>query len=421
MESEVPSVREIELEARFRRVQTGTLEAVQQNGELLQVLAQFSLKTIANVLQKLAELNEELSVSDSTVSDLETGLEQVRNESQRLTGLMEQSLLMTLNLETFAESADVKSLEREMWGLERECRLFSSSPSRNRTRLPPPARLPTSELRDEILTAKEQVAELKRQIEQFTQSPMISPTFSHHSHSRQSTAEHHHHHYYYGVSEFQQPLPPAISSGPTKIQETPIHTKFFRELPTPPSTASTTSSLSLRHERFNSALTWAQIEPEPDMNDLPQDRRRRMSHESITVSSGSTLLQPVTPKIKRSASHESILDPTLSPSFRHISSPHQSPRSSPLSSSATSSPTYLSASAYLRQNNTSSLLLLSSARGKQSRGLSSRKSFWNLWDKTNNIPRSGRGRFASGPPGLGSRVVVCTEVDVGMLQDALEG
>ena len=327
---------------------------------------------------------------------------------------------MTLNLESSAEYADVKSFEREMWGLERECRLFSSSPSRKRTRPPPPARLPTSDLRDEILTTKEQLAELTRKIEHITHSPMISPTFSHQGHSRQSTAEHHHHHYYYGVSEFQHQLPPVIPVGPTKLQDTPIHTKFFRELPTPPSTASTTSSLSLRHERFNSGLNWAQIEPEPDINDLPQDLRRRMSHESIALSPDCTLLQPVTPTIRRSSSHESILDPTLSPSLRRLSSPNQSPRSSPLSSSATSSPTYISASAYLRQNNTSSLLLLSSTRGKQSRGLSSRKSFWNLWDKT-NTPRSGRGRFASGPPGLGSRVVVCTEVDVGMLQDALEG
>ena len=333
---------------------------------------------------------------------------------------MEQSLLMSLNLETCSESADVKSLEREMWGLERECRLFSSSPSRNRSRPPPPARLPTADLRDEILTTKEQLAELKRQIEHITQSPMISPTFSHQSHSRQSTAEHHHHHYYYGVTEFQQQLPPAIPVAPTKIQDTPVHTKFFRELPTPPSTASTTSSVSFHHERFNSALTWAQIEPETDINDLPQELRRRISHESITLSSDSAYLQPKTPKLKRASSHESILDPTVSPSFRRLSSPHHSPRSSPLSSSTTSSPTYLSASAYLRQNNTSSLLFLSSARGKQSRGLSSRKSFWNLWDKTNS-PRSGRGRNASGPPVLGSRVVVCTEVDVGMLQDALEG
>ena len=333
---------------------------------------------------------------------------------------MEQSLLMSLNLEASSESADIKSLEREMWGLERECRLFSSSPSRSRSRPSPPARLLTSDLRHEILTTKEQLAELKRQIEHITQFPVISPTFSHQSHSRQSTAEHHHHHYYYGVAEFSsQQLPQVIPVAPTKIQDTPIHPKFFRELPTPPSTASTTSSASLRHERFNSALTWAQIEPEPDINDLPQDLRRRISHESMSLSSDPTYLQPITPKLKRSSSHESILDTTGSPSLRRLSSPRQSPHSSPLSSSATSSPTYLSASAYLRQNNTSSLLFLSSARGKQSRGLSSRKSFWNLWDKT-NTPRSDRGRNASGPPVLGSRVVVCTEVDVGMLRDALE-
>ena len=44
MDTDVRSVREIEMEARLRLVQTGTLEAVQQNGELLQVLAHSSLK-----------------------------------------------------------------------------------------------------------------------------------------------------------------------------------------------------------------------------------------------------------------------------------------------------------------------------------------------------------------------------------------
>jgi hypothetical protein len=44
MDTDVRSVREIEMEARLRLVHTGTLEAVQQNGELLQVLAHSSLK-----------------------------------------------------------------------------------------------------------------------------------------------------------------------------------------------------------------------------------------------------------------------------------------------------------------------------------------------------------------------------------------
>jgi hypothetical protein len=38
MDVDVLTSREIEIEVRFRRVQTGALEAVQANGELLQVL-----------------------------------------------------------------------------------------------------------------------------------------------------------------------------------------------------------------------------------------------------------------------------------------------------------------------------------------------------------------------------------------------
>jgi len=49
MDSEVQSVREMEMEARLRRVQTGTLETVQQNGELLQVLPHSSSKRLANI------------------------------------------------------------------------------------------------------------------------------------------------------------------------------------------------------------------------------------------------------------------------------------------------------------------------------------------------------------------------------------
>jgi hypothetical protein len=49
MDSDVQSVREIEMEVRLRRIQTGTLETVQQNGELLEVLAHSSSKRFANV------------------------------------------------------------------------------------------------------------------------------------------------------------------------------------------------------------------------------------------------------------------------------------------------------------------------------------------------------------------------------------
>ena len=298
-----------------------------------------------------------------------------------------------------------------MWKLERECRLFSSPQSKPCI---PPTCSSTTDLREELFTAKEELAELKRQIQHIAKSPLTSPTFPHHS--RQSSAEHHHHHYYYHLPEYSRELPPTTAA-PAKIQDTPIHNKFFRELPTPPQTSSSTSSLSVRHERFNSSLSaWPQIDIESDPTDLPVDCRRKPSHDS--------LLNPTTPTIKRSASHESIFESKSTPPFRHLSSsPNQSTRSSPHSTSATSSPTYLSASAYLRQNNTSSLLLLSSARGKQFRGLKSRKSFWNLWDKSS--PRPSRGvssslRNVSSSADLG-RHIICTEVDVGMLQDALEG
>ena len=69
-------------------------------------------------------------MSDSTMSELERNLEQVRNESRRLTGLMEQSLQMTQNLQSPSILTDINSLEREMWKLERECRLFSSPQSK---------------------------------------------------------------------------------------------------------------------------------------------------------------------------------------------------------------------------------------------------------------------------------------------------
>jgi hypothetical protein len=316
--------------------------------------------------------------------ELESNLEEIRSESLRLAGLMEQSLLITHDLGNSTPN-DVKSLEREMWKLERECRLFSAPlQSKSLPTSPPP-----SDLRREILTTKEQLAELQRQIHSIAQSPLDSPTFKH---SRQSTAEHHYHHYYYHVPEFQKET---TYNSPAILHDTPLHTKFFRELPTPPPTASSTSST--RHERLSSSFsTWPQ---EPDsLSDLP----RTPSSPRIS----DILLTP----LKRSSSHDSIFEPSSFPF----------PRSSPLSS-ATSSPTYLSASAYLRQNHTSSLLLLSSARGKQSRGLSSRKSFWNLWEKT------ARGKGVSGLRNAGSvveggkGVVVCTEIDVGMLRDALEG
>jgi hypothetical protein len=352
-------------------------------------------------------------MSDSTMCELERSLEQVRNESLRLTGLMEQSLQMTRNLKSPLVLTDIKSLEREMWKLERECRLFSSPQNK-----PPPSVpsfCPPKDLREELLTAKEELAELKRQVQHITKSPLTSSTFPHHS--RQSSAEHHHHYYYYHLPEYSRELPPPIAA-PAKTQDTPIHTKIFRELPTPPQTASSASSLSLRHERFNSSLSaWPQIDIEPDPTHLPVDLRRKPSHDSLL---SPTILN--TPTIKRSASHDSIFESKSTPRLSS-SSPNQSPRSSPQSHSATSSPTYLSASAYLRQNTTSSLLLLSSARGKQSRSLSSRKSFWNLWDKSSlrtNKGVSSSLRNVSSSADLG-RCVVCTEVDVGMLQDALDG
>ena len=329
---------------------------------------------------------------------------------------MEQSLQMTRNLQLSSTLTDIKSLEREMWKLERECRSFSFS----QTKPSPPICSPTIDLREELLTTKEELEELKRQVQHITKSPLTSPTFPHHS--RQSTAEHHHHHHHYHHSGYSKESPPPIAA-PVKIQETPIHTKFFRELPTPPQTASSTSSLSVRHEPFDSSLSaWRQPDIESESTDLA-DLRRKVSHDSPLHP---TILNVIaTPTVKRSASHESILESSnSSPSFRLFSSfSNQSPRSSPYSTSATSSPTYLSASAYLRQNSISSLLLLSSERGKQARGLSSRKSSWNLWDKSS--PRTKRGvssslRNVSSSADLG-RYVVCTEVDVGMLQDALEG
>lgn len=346
---------------------------------------------------------------------------------------MEQSVLMSRNLQHWG-SEDVKSLEREMWQLERECRLFSTPASikaisRSTSPQPQPHATPSPDIRNELLHTKEELAQLKRQIQQITLSspPQSSPMTL--SHSRQSTAEHHHHHYYYHpVPEFSREV--SFNPPSTKSISTPIHSKFFRELPTPPPTASSMSTLSGRHDRFNSSLSSAVWPQDIDSMDVESPAlERTFSHESIlTTTSNPTFLSAIsTPILKRSASHDSIFDApsiqTSTPQKISLSpSPRSSPRSSPLSSSATSSPTYFSASASLRQNTTSSLLLLSSTRGKQSRSLSSRKSFWSLWEKTPQQGRQGRqGRTVSHSPlGLGDRMVVCTEIDVGMLRDALE-
>lgn len=342
------------------------------------------------------------------MSELESILACVKDESLRLAGLMEQSAQMANAITIPSGGGEVKSLEREMWQLERECRLFAS-PSRRITRSPSPERSPSPDLRDEILTTKEQLAVLKRQIEHIT-----SPTSPKFHHSRQPTAEHHHHHYYYHTPDFPAPL------SPPKLRDTPIHSKFFHELPTPPPTASSTSTFSRRHDRFNSSLSaW----PHFDIEDAKPILERTNSHESIfTITSDPPIPRSITPQphLKRSSSHESIFE--IEP-VTPRPSPRRSPRSSPLSSGATSSPTYLSASAYLRQNSTSSVLLLSSTRGKQSRGLSSRKSFWNLWDRSNIRATRGTSSLRNNlsTSGMGGRVVVCTEIDVGMLQDALEG
>jgi hypothetical protein len=365
------------------------------------------------MVKKLADLNEELAVRDSTVSDLESHIHRVTSESERLQNLMEQSLLMTETLQQVEESGDIKSIEREMWALERECRRISSSSRPSSSSDSTELSLPPSplNLKAEFRTTKEEIADLKRAIQQITQSPLDSPTFS--THSRQSTTEHHHHHhYYYPVNEISSPPPP---------QQTPMHTKFFTELPTPPATASSISSLSMK--RLSTLSAWPQNDYfDPETPCLPRD----LSQSSIlTTSSNPSFLSVVTtPTLKRSTSHESIFDST--PSRKAPASHPLSPGRSPLaSSSATSSPTFLSASAYLRQNRTSSVLLLSSTRGKQSRGLSSRKSFWNLWETRS--PRSGgSGRKLSslwngGEGEMGRPVVVCTEVDIGMLRDALDG
>src|SRR5579862_1949703 len=247
----------------------------------------------------LTNLNEQLTVSDSTLSNLEESLSQVRNESARLHGLMEQSLAMTQNLQTSGAVADVKSLEREMWELERECRLLST-PVKGVSR-PSTLSPRTSELHHELISTKEQLAELKRQVEQFTQSPG-SPTFP--TRSRESTAEHHHHHYYYHVPEFARPLSYASQ---IKAEDTPIHSRFFRELPTPPLTASSIST-SVRHERFSSSLSgYPLADLHTPIDEVPPVLERTYSEESMTPYLQTDLYtkQFATTPLKRSSSHES--------------------------------------------------------------------------------------------------------------------
>ena len=317
-----------------------------------------------------------------------------------------------------AEASDIKSIERQMWRLERESRRISSSsiqqsPNSEKGSSP----LSPLTLHAELCNTKEEIADLKRQIQQITQANLDSQTLS--AHLPQSTIEHHHHHYYYHVPEISQP---------DQGHETPLPAKFFPELPTPPKSASSISSLSVRRERLSSLLSvWPQEDAEIDLDSSPVPRDISQSTIGTLTSHPSFLDVIGTPTLKRSTSHESILDSTSTP-CRRISPIHCSPSSSPLTSpSVTSSPTYLSASASLRQNRTSPLLLLSSARGKQYHALSSRKSFWNLWERSSSSPRSASRRTLSSLKNVRSNadlrksVVVCTEVDIGMLQDALDG
>lgn len=361
---------------------------------------------LTDVGQKLSVLNEELNASDSTMSELERNLEQVKKESLRLNRLMEQSLYISESLRSASLTTDVKSLEREMWQLERECRLFPSSPNPPKTQPPPRVRPTTPDHSNDFLTVKEELLELKRQVGHITQSPLSPSPLSH---PRGSTAQRDYHHCHNNTPEFSRK---PSSNLPTMIQ-TPIHSKFFQGLPTPPTTASSTSSIASGHERFNSPLSkWTQLD-ESSLN-LTPDLRRPARKAVVPSTIG-------TPTIKHSASHDSIFESASTQSYFQASSACQSSQSS-LSSSVTPSPTYFSASACFGQNNKSSPLILSSTRGKKAAGLSSRKSFWNLWDKSSPKPprETSSLRKVSPSPGLG-RPVVCTEVDTEMLQDALEG
>jgi len=333
---------------------------------------------------------------------------------------MEHSQLMVQRLQQ-AEASDITSIERQICRLERESRRIPSSSIQQSPSSPNleqgSSPLSPLALHAELCNTKEEIADLRRQIQQITQADLDSQALS--AHSRQSTTEHHHHHYYYHVPEISQPV---------EGHETPLPARFFPELPTPPQSASSISSLSVQYERLSSSLSvWPQVDAEidPESPSVPRD----MSQGGIaTLTPHPSFLNVIgTPTLKRSTSHESILDSTSTP-CRRISLIDRSPSSSPLtSSSVTSSPTYLSASADLRQNRTSPLLLLSSARGKQYHALSSRKSFWNLWERSSASPRSASRRTLSSVKNVRSNtdlrksVVVCTEVDIGMLQDALDG
>jgi hypothetical protein len=338
-------------------------------------------------------LNIQLDASDATVAELEKDLAQVTNESVRLDALLEESSRIVDNFD--APSVDANQLQQTMLHLEREFRVLSC-PSK-----PIYPSQKTGGLRDEILTTKEQLAELTREIKKIASHSSLS---SSHPSSRDSPTEHHHHHYYYPLPEFR-----------LTQADSPIHSKFFHELPTPPSTASARSSVSLRDQRFNSYISSLRhVDNHSNLSETGSERPRRLSRESVLSSTSNvTLLCPIdTPTLRRSTSHESIFEPTpFSPSS------YQSPRSPSLSSSASTSPTYLSASAHLRQNNMSPLLLLSSARGKQS--LSSKKSFWNMWDKSPRTTK--RPSMLRNVSNASKNIVLCTEVDLGMLEDALKG
>src|SRR5436190_14534013 len=104
--------------------------------------------------------------------ELERNLEQIRNEGQQLTRLVEQSLATTQNLlQSPSSLTDVMSLEREMWQLEREWRLFllARSPVSPLSHSVTQSFCPqTQDTRDEILPKREELVELKIQTQQIT-------------------------------------------------------------------------------------------------------------------------------------------------------------------------------------------------------------------------------------------------------------
>src|SRR5271156_2126254 len=115
---------------------------------------------------------------------------------------MQQSLLLSQNLPALSESNNVKAFEREMWELERECRLISLPSTSPPSVLESSLRPLTPDLRNEIQSTKDELAELKRQIQSITQSPFPSSPLAHSRQSTSATTEHHHHHYYYPMPEF---------------------------------------------------------------------------------------------------------------------------------------------------------------------------------------------------------------------------